>query len=334
MSWGFLMGAGKGLQGAASSYGRIMDEKRTQDFQLKRDEISFERQKSLQQLGFEHSDARANQSREWSLDDQERARQNQLEDRAEDRANKEKDIETGFKMWEKKTQLGNQYAMELYEMQSEFKKAETQEERDRQVEELTELFGELDPQEKLILATVQTGVDLTSLGKNNNIKMNADLFKSMGEMLMMTGEINDKSTSDEVVSAINGMLDKLNTGGYKQNVGQKTELASQEQVQKFAADFRAGNPEALADFPNLAPKSQEMVKMEAMKQEENGGVIPEHIPADKKKVKTSAQPIYQKGWFRNATGADNGEEQELTDVQKRYQEAKQARKAPRTPWQQ
>jgi len=62
MAWGFMMGAGKGVSG----YAEIMGEKREEAFKLKRDELQFTRQKSLEELRAGNDRKLAEDKRTWA----------------------------------------------------------------------------------------------------------------------------------------------------------------------------------------------------------------------------------------------------------------------------
>ena len=62
MAWGFMMGAGKGVSG----FSAILGEKREESFKLKRDELQFERQKSLEELRAGNDRTLAEDKRKWA----------------------------------------------------------------------------------------------------------------------------------------------------------------------------------------------------------------------------------------------------------------------------
>jgi hypothetical protein len=77
MGWGMLTGLGKGLSG----YAEIMGEKRKESFQLKKEELAFERNKALKDLEFQNQNKRDEKQRGWQEEDIELKRKYQLEDR-------------------------------------------------------------------------------------------------------------------------------------------------------------------------------------------------------------------------------------------------------------
>lgn len=181
MGWGMLMGIGKGLRSGADSYGRIMDEKRKQDFTLQRDELSFERSKSLEALRNQNQTARDKTQRGYQLEDQATLRKNQLEDRESNKKDQ-------LAVYEEKKKMDVKYGMELAEQTNEFNRTAKAEDREAKKAELEKIFmedGEISFQEKMALASVMTGVDLSGFYKTKEGKpMTAEMLDKVSTIMM------------------------------------------------------------------------------------------------------------------------------------------------------
>lgn len=181
MGWGALVGIGRGLRSGANTYGRIMDEKRSQDFKLQQEEIQFERQKSLEALRNENQTARDQTQRGWQLEDQATKRQWDKEDRETDKEDK-------LEVYEAQKKLEVKYGMELAEQTYQFNKTAKDEEREQKAQELQEIFmedGEISFQEKLAIASVKSGTDLSGFYKNNEGKpMSAEMLDKVSSIMM------------------------------------------------------------------------------------------------------------------------------------------------------
>jgi hypothetical protein len=267
MGWGFLMGAGKGFQGAASSYGRIMDQKRANDFQMQKDELQFERTKALEDLRAQNQKARDKTQRGYQLEDQGLLRKQQLEDYERGRQDKKDDLASAFESYTARKRVDNQYAIALENKRIELKNKVTDENKEQVIASLMELFGENPtPQEKYVIASVKTGVDLNSLIKDSggSTKATGELISTLSELGMATGAIDEKSTPEDVQQFFTSVIPNLKLGQASKSKP-LVELPGPEAVTDMSKDILAGDSEALQSYLMLAPKSKAMVDMELEK---------------------------------------------------------------------
>lgn len=188
MGWGMLMGVGEGLQKGASTYGRIMDEKRKNDFQLQRDEVAFERTKSLEDLRNTQQEARDKKMRGWTVEDQNKGRSQQLEDMKTKRDWEKEDQDKELDVYEQKKKIDLDYGMQLATETNEINKKYQGEEKDKKIKELEILFmedGSMSLQEKLAIASMKSGMDLSGFYKTPEGKpMTAEMLEQISTIYL------------------------------------------------------------------------------------------------------------------------------------------------------
>ena len=195
MGWGFLMGAGKGLSG----YADIMGEKRKQDFQLKRDELAFERSKALKDLEFQNQRKRDKSSQEHAmgLQDRREAMTREGWEREEEMYEKKKGDE--MTMYEHKKDLDHQFALQMMEDKAHLEEGITQDKRDKLHDDLYKEFnrdGNISDAERLKLVAVKHGIDLSSLTKSKGKPMSADMLGHLITIAANNKELMDLAEKD------------------------------------------------------------------------------------------------------------------------------------------
>jgi len=201
MSWGILMGAGKGLQDAGDSYGRIMDQKRQQDYTLERDAIQFERQKSLENLRNKNEVAR--EDTRWDREkekfgmtmkankeqrmDERRYQEGRYETERKDK------VEDEEKLIKARADAQAVAAQEQMETAYEFTKTAKEEERLQKHDELKNVYlttgdKKIDFNEQLQLAAVKTGIDVRHLVPGEKSKISAEMYSKVSDTMMLNDE--------------------------------------------------------------------------------------------------------------------------------------------------
>jgi len=279
MAWGFLMGAGAGLQKGASAYGRIMDEKRSQDLQIRRDELQFERQKSLKELEFQNQKKRDKSTQEFTLkrdatqrgydeQDIETKRKFQLEDQ-------ETSKQTQIDVMEAEANMRLKVNIKQAEMLANMKKDIAKEEKDAALDEMMKSMkvdGVVTPTENAIFTAKKLDLDPRLLLRSEKGEVTGAILEQVN-MIMATEknekmrEKNPEKYLQEFKRVTDYLVSKGGPGGPQAfaQEGQPEEpeggiALSPENQEVMAEDILRQDPEAVMSFEKLDPSTKEAVR--------------------------------------------------------------------------